>query len=72
MKKILGFISALMLSASLYAGGTASDTIVLTPDGTGDFIVGQAFFANPDGWQTTIRVVNTNSTATSIVKISFV
>ena len=71
MKKIILGLTALLLSSSLFAGGTVQDEITLTADGTGDFVVGQAYFANQDSWYTNIRVLNTNISATSIVKISF-
>jgi hypothetical protein len=75
MKKIMLGLTALFLSlslsTSLFAGGTVNDEIALTADGTGDFVIGQAFFANEENWYTKVRVLNTNTTATSIVKISF-
>ena len=71
MKKIFtSVLFTLLVSATLFGGGTVNDKIDLVEDGTGDFIIGGAFFANKDGWKTDLRVVNTNITATSIVKVS--
>ncbi len=69
MKLVLSLLITFGLLATAIAGGNGP--IRLTHDGTGDFLVGPAFFANEEGWNTQVRVMNTDKGRSVVAKISF-
>ncbi len=64
-KKILvSSIAAAAVSTSVFAG-----TATLSATSKGDYLVYPAYYATTDGWQTNIRVVNTNTTNAVVAKV---
>lgn len=69
-KAIFSTVAAIAISSSaLYAAGANNSTIVNGYDGTGDFLIFPAYFANGDNWKTNIKVVNTNTTASIVARV---
>lgn len=75
LKKILlSSVAAVTLtSVSAFAAGAndGSNAVVAAQDGTGDYLVIPAYFANSAGWSTNIKVVNTNTTHAVVAKVVF-
>ena len=63
-KKLVSGAAALAL-----AGTVAMAAIHIEKDGTGDYLISPVYIANGNGWQTKIKVVNTNTTAAVIAKV---
>lgn len=63
-KKLVSGAAALAL-----AGTAAMATIHIEKDGTGDYLISPVYIANGNGWETKIKVVNTNTTAAVIAKV---
>ncbi|BCD63184.1 hypothetical protein NitYY0826_P25 (plasmid) [Nitratiruptor sp. YY08-26] len=57
-------------AAALALVGTAATAAIhVEKDGTGDYLISPVYFANGNGWQTKIKVVNTNTTSAVIAKV---
>jgi len=58
-------------AAALALVGTAAmaASVHIEKDGTGDYLIAPAYFANSASWSTKIKVVNTNTTAAVIAKV---
>lgn len=56
-------------AALALAGTAAMAAIHVEKDGTGDYLISPVYFANTNGWQTKIKVVNTNITSAVIAKV---
>lgn len=73
LKKILlSSVAAVTLtSVAAFAAGAndGSNAVVVANDGTGDYLVYPAYFANSAGWSTNIKVVNSNTTAAVVAKV---
>lgn len=68
MRKLLSSI----VVAGLTLGSTAfAADLTLEADGTGDYIVVPAYFADQNGWETNIKVVNTDTSNAVVAKIVF-
>jgi hypothetical protein len=71
--------SAMILAGAAFATtdgscvnmGTTGDNVCMSTDGIGDYLVIPAYFANEAGWETTVKVVNTDSANAIIAKIVF-
>jgi hypothetical protein len=68
---LLSSVAALTLTSAAFAAGASdgSDAVVLANDGTGDYLVYPAYFANTQGWSTNLKVVNSNTTHAIVAKV---
>lgn len=67
-KVIVSTVAAAAIATGAYADSTVSPIAGAT-DQTGDYLFFPSYFANSDGWETNVRVVNTNTTACVIAKV---
>jgi hypothetical protein len=63
-KSVLSVVAAAAVATSAFAGTTTMST-----NGKGDYLVYPAYYATTTGWQTNIRVVNTNTTMAVVAKV---
>jgi len=55
-------------AAALALAGTAATAVTIEADGTGDFLLAPVYYAT-GSWQTTVKVVNTNTTNAVVAKV---
>jgi len=56
-------------AAALALVGTAAMAVNIAQDGTGDYLIAPVYVANTAGWETNIKVVNTNTTKAVVAKV---
>ena len=56
-------------AAALALAGTAAMAVNIAQDGTGDYLIAPVYVANSKGWETNIKVVNTNTTKAVVAKV---
>jgi len=56
-------------AAALALAGTAAMAVNIAQDGTGDYLIAPVYVANSAGWETKIKVVNTNTTQAVVAKV---
>lgn len=66
---IISTVAASAIATSVFAGSLTAGQVRTAIDGTGDYLVFPAYFANEQGWSTNLRIVNTNTTASVIAKV---
>ena len=67
---IKALYSTLALSTLLFGAGSVNSSVTINPDGTGDFLVAPAYFANKDGWSSLIRIINRDTAHSVVAKLA--
>lgn len=57
------------VAALAIASTSAMGAVTLETDGTGDYLLSPATYANEDGWTTHLKVVNTNTTYAVVARV---
>ena len=68
---LLSSVAALTLTSAAFAAGldNGSTPTVVAQDGTGDYLLFPAYFANTSGWSTNIKITNANPNNAVIAKV---
>lgn len=66
-KIIISTVVAAAVSTSAFAANGAS--VNVAAEGTGDYLLFPSYFANGQGWETNLKVVNTNTSASIVAKV---